>query len=300
MTKQIRTVLGNIDSRVAGVVDSHDHLFMATPLVQGEELIDESLAAAEVREFARFGGGLIVQWTPSGLHRNIAGLARISADTGVHVVAATGRHREAAYGSDSPWPHRTIDELTAAFIRDVQTQSCGLIKVGTSGNQITSDEVDALHAAAAAHHATGVPIAIHLEQGTGTDHALSVLLTNNVPAHSIILGHLGRNLNERAVKDAAQTGAWLCFDGPSPAHPIPTERLAHTLGMLISEGCSAQLLLGGDTTRESARFAVSGQGPAGLISDTATRLREKLGSKVVETILVSNPSEAWQQRADAS
>lgn len=296
MTPQIRTILGNIRPTLAGLVDSHDHLFLSTPLMPGGELVDKNAAIEELREFGRFGGGTIVQWTPGGLRRNLAGLAQISMKTGVHIVAATGRHRRAAYGRDSLMPRLSVDELTELFVHDVTNRSCGLIKVGTGYNRICSDEADALHAAAAAHHVTGVPVAIHLEQGSGADLVLSALFKDNVPAHSIVLGHLGRNSDRRYIKDAARSGAWLCLDGPSQAHPMAGDQLALHLEMLLEEGHATQLLLGADTTSSTARAAVSGRGPAGLISDTATQLSQKIGEPIMKRILINNPAEAWQQR----
>lgn len=296
MTRHIRTILGNIRPTLAGVVDSHDHLFLSTPLMPDGELVDKNAAIEELREFGRFGGGTIVQWTPCGLRRNLPALAQISAITGVHILAATGRHRRAAYGTGSLTPRLSVDELTKLFVRDVTTRNCGLIKVGTSYNRITRDETSALHAAAAAHHVTGVPVAIHLEQGSGAELVLAALFKDNVPASSIVLGHLGRNADQRYIKDAAQSGAWLCFDGPSQAHPMTDEQLAGHLEMLLEEGHITQLLLGADTTSNKARAAVSGRGPAGLISDTAIQLSQKLGEAIMKTILINNPAEAWQQR----
>ncbi|WP_240773519.1 hypothetical protein [Plantibacter sp. M259] len=81
-TRVIRTVLGDIDPATAGVVDSHDHLFLRTPVLAGEDLVDEPDATTAVERFAAAGGRTVVQWTPRGLGRGLPALRRISASTG--------------------------------------------------------------------------------------------------------------------------------------------------------------------------------------------------------------------------
>lgn len=293
MTRVVRTVLGDIDPAAMGTVDSHDHLFLATTALPGEELDDEVAAAAELRTFSTAGGGTVVQWTPRGLRRNLPALRRISEATGTHVVAATGRHRRALYASPSAEPELSIDELTHGFIDDVSERACGLIKVGISYEAITPDEADALHAAALAHHVTGAPVAIHLEQGSAADLVLKTLLTKGVPSQSIILGHLGRNPELNRIVDAAQSGAWLCLDTPSPRHPLGIDRLTHILATLVDHGHRAQLLLGADTTVSSARSDPLSFGPTALLRNVVPHLTDVLGAHSTSSLLRDNPARAW-------
>ncbi|MGD8193574.1 hypothetical protein ACEXQB_003655 [Herbiconiux sp. P18] len=297
MTARIRTVRGDIDPAEAGAVDSHDHLFLTTPTLPGEQLDDESAAGDVLRAFAAAGGGTIVQWTPQGLTRRISTLERLSGATGVHVVAATGRHRRPVYGARWVEPEPCIDELAASFITDITHRACGLIKVGTGSAAISPDESVALHAAALAHHATGAPIAVHLEQGSAAELVLGVLLAAAVPATSIVLGHLGRNPEPARILEAARSGAWLCLDTPSPRHPIEPGRLVHLLATLVEHGHLAQLLLGADTTVANARSDVRSFGPAALLQSLLPRVEHVLGDDVARRIVRGNPARAWAMRA---
>lgn len=289
----IRTVLGDIDPAAAGAVDSHDHLFLTTAVLPGEELDDEVAAAADVRSFASAGGGTLVQWTPRGLKRDLASLRRISTSTGVHIVAATGRHRKAVYASQAVEPALTTDELARAFISDITERSCGLIKVGIGYGTIAPDEEDALDAAARTHHTTGAPIALHLEQGSAADLVLRSLRSKGVAPQSIVLGHLGRNPELPPIIAAAESGAWLCLDTPSPRHPLRTERLAHIIMTLIDHGHLDQLLLGADTTVASARSDPLSFGPAALLSSVVPRVTGTVDPDAVSRLLVDNPARAW-------
>ena len=89
----VRTVLGDIPPSALGVVDYHEHLFQATPLLSGDELGDEALSAEEARRMLRAGVTSMVEATPLGLGRNPEGLARISAAIGMHLVHTTGLHQ---------------------------------------------------------------------------------------------------------------------------------------------------------------------------------------------------------------
>lgn len=289
----IRTVLGDIDPATAGAVDSHDHLFMTTAVLPGEELDDEVDAATDVRSFASAGGGTLVQWTPRGLKRNLPSLRRISMSSGVHIVAATGRHRKAVYTSRAVEPALTTDELARAFISDVTERSCGLIKIGIGYGTITPDEEEALGAAARAHHVTGAPIALHLEQGSAADLVLSSLLGKGVGPNSIVLGHLGRNPELQSIIAAAESGAWLCLDTPSPRHPLSTARLARIIMTLIDHGHLDQLLLGADTTAASARSDPLSFGPAALLESVVPRMADSVDPDAMSRLLIDNPARAW-------
>lgn len=293
MTRVIRTVLGDIDPATAGVVDSHDHLFLRTPVLAGEDLVDEPDATTAVERFAAVGGRTVVQWTPRGLGRGLPALRRISASTGVHVVAATGRHLRRVYPAGAAEPTRSADDLAAAFIDDVDRHGCGLIKIGVGPDHLAEDERDALRAAAAAHHATGVPIAVHLEQGAAADLVLAALDADEVDPRSIVLGHLGRNPHVEQILQAARSGAWVCLDTPSPAHPMDPARLARILEALIDDGHLPALLLGADTTTSTSRVRPEEYGPAALLTSVAPQLARALGAEAVSTITRDNPARAW-------
>jgi phosphotriesterase-related protein len=293
----IRTVLGEVAPADAGIVDSHDHLFLSTPLLPGEELADTDDAMTETLDFARRGGRTLVQWTPRGLSRGLPALRSISETTGVHIVAATGRHRRGVYPSGAPEFDLTVGQLADTFIDDIGNNGCSLIKVGISYEEVTADEGDSLRAAAIAHHATNAPIAVHLERGSAADLVLGFLVAESVPMNSIVLGHLGKNPDPDRIAEAAQSGAWLCLDAPSPRNPVSIEDLSRTLGRLIDGGHSSQLLLGADTTtRSSSRPVRSAYGPAGLVDQVAPHLIRALGADALAGIMVGNPARAWSVR----
>ncbi|WP_316318163.1 phosphotriesterase family protein [Clavibacter michiganensis] len=295
MSGRIRTLLGDVEPDGLGAVDAHDHLFLSSPALPGEGLDDADAAERELRAFRRVGGGTVVQWTPRGLGRSLTELALISSRTGVHVVAATGRHRAALYARGSSTTALSGDGLADAFVRDVRDRRCGLVKVGVAvvSGSIPVDERDALDAAAAAHRATGVPVAVHLEGGGGARPVLSRLAAGGVAASSVVLGHLGRNPDDCAVLDAAGWGAWVCLDAPSPRHPDPHDRLPRLLAALAADGRMGRVLLGADTTTASARAEPHGCGPAALLTSVVPPLHDRVGGAAMRAVLRDNPGRAW-------
>ncbi|WP_445929047.1 phosphotriesterase family protein, partial [Mycobacterium tuberculosis] len=80
---------------------------------------DEAASGEEASLLRASGFETMVDATPFGLGRDPAAVARISAATGLQVIATTGRHREAHYGPDHPMQVWGADRLAALFVSDL-------------------------------------------------------------------------------------------------------------------------------------------------------------------------------------
>ncbi len=296
---KVRTVLGDLEPERLGATDSHDHLFFRSAMLAGQELDYPAAALAEMTAFAEAGGQAIVQWTPYGLGREAAALAKISTETGVHLVAATGLHRAEHYPAGVVEAVRP--QLAEVFVRELTEGigdsgvKAGLIKVAGGFHGLDEHARQVMTAAAEAHHATGAPIAIHHELGTAADAVLDLLVDElGVPPTRVILGHLNRFPDHGFHLELAARGSFLAFDGPSRANHATDARLVDCLAALMEAGYSDRLLLGGDTTTARARGA-TGEGPG--MSFLLTRLRPRLirrfGAEVVDQVFVANPARAF-------
>jgi phosphotriesterase-related protein len=149
-------------------------------------------------------------------------------------------------------------------------------------------------AAAEAHHATGAPIAVHHELGTGVLDVLDLLCGElGVPPHRVILGHLNRNPDFVVHRQAAETGAYLAFDGPSRANHATDWRMPDAVRALAEAGFGHRLLLGGDTVLAGARSVDGGPGMPYLLRRVRPRLEADLGTELVGRILTENPARAF-------
>ncbi|MFI7385423.1 phosphotriesterase [Streptomyces sp. NPDC049813] len=298
VTGSVRTVQGDLLPAELGVVDAHDHLFFRSPLLPGQELDDAGLARQELAAFGALGGGTVVQWTPYGLGRRAEELPALAAATGVRVVAATGMHQAAHYSAELLASR--ADDLAELFVRELTVGiagsgvRAGLIKVAGGFHALDAHARWTMRAAAEAHHATGAPIAVHHELGTGALDVLDLLCGElAVPARRVILGHLNRSPDLVTQREAARSGAYLAFDGPSRANHATDWRMPDAMAALAEAGYADRLLLGGDTTTAGARSVSGGPGMPYLLRRVRPRLVEALGEKTVARVLVDNPAVAF-------
>ncbi|WFB06402.1 phosphotriesterase [Streptomyces sp. LX-29] len=131
----MRTVLGDVPAAELGVCDAHDHLFLRSPLLPGQELDDPAAAADELRAFAAAGGRAVVQWTPYGMGRGAGHLAELSRATGVRIVAATGLHQARHYAP--ALLDRVRDRLAELFLAEL-TLGIGRVE-GIEGFEPSTD-----------------------------------------------------------------------------------------------------------------------------------------------------------------
>jgi 5-phospho-D-xylono-1,4-lactonase len=294
----VRTVLGDVPPGHLGVCDAHDHLFFGSPRLPGQELNSVSAARAELAAFREQGGGAVVQWTPYVLGRRAADLPPLSRETGVHVVAATGLHQAVHYDDETlaGLRGRLADVFVSELSEGIGTSGvrAGLVKVAGGFHALDAHAGWTMAAAAEAHHATGAPIAVHLELGTGSLDVLDLLCGElGVPPHRVVLGHLNRSPDPVEHRQAARSGCYLAFDGPSRAHHATDWRMPDAVRALADAGFGDRLLLGADTTTAAARSVGGGHGMPYLLRRVRPRLAHELGEELVGRIFTENPGRAF-------
>jgi phosphotriesterase-related protein len=306
----VRTVLGDIAPADFGACDAHEHLFLTSPTLPGEELTDRDVATAEAALLVQAGARSVVDWTPIGLGRDPEGLCLVAERAGLHVVAATGFHREAHYPR-THWvwrePVEVLHDLVLAELRQGIDAAdwggprerptgvrAGLVKVGAGYWRASPLERKLIEAAATAAAATGAPVGAHAEHGTFGLELVELLGGHGVPARRAVLAHLDRNPDVEVHAEIAATGAYLQYDGPGRARHHPDSAIVALIAAMAERGYADQLLLGGDTPRRS-QLVTTGGGPglAYLFGRFVPRLRRELGDALVDTILTGNPARAF-------
>ncbi|MGD0714693.1 MAG: hypothetical protein ABSB24_10980 [Gaiellaceae bacterium] len=296
MASVVRTVRGDVDPSELGPTDAHEHLFFVTPLQPGDEFTDVERAIEEAQTLVAAGGRALVDWTPLGLGRDPGGLLLVSEATGLHVVAATGVHRDAHYLHDDPLRSVTVEALAERFVADVGGEEVrsGVIKVGASYHRLQPLEQKAFAAAAEAHRRTGAPVCVHTEHGTMGLGIVERLHELGVAPASVVLAHLDRNPDAVEHAETGATGAWLQLDGPGRTKYWPDSTILQLIADLAERGLAGQLLLGGDTGRSSTMRAYGG-GPGldYVFARFKPRLERELGEELSHRIFVDNPSRAF-------
>jgi len=292
----VRTVRGDVEPSELGPTDAHEHLFFITPIQPGDEFADVDRAIEEAETLVAAGGRTLVDWTPLGLGRDPEGLLRVSEATGLHVVAATGVHRDAHYLADDPLRSIAVDALADRFISDVSGSGVrsGVVKIGASYHRLQPLERTAFAAAAEAHRRTGVPVCVHTEHGTMGLRIVEHLGGLGVPPDSIVLAHLDRNPDAGEHAETGNAGAWLQLDGPGRTKYWPDSTILQLIADLAERGLAGRLLLGGDTGRSSTMRAYGG-GPGldYVFARFKPRLERELGEELSRRIFVENPARAF-------
>jgi 5-phospho-D-xylono-1,4-lactonase len=288
----VRTIRGDIAPEELGPCDAHEHLFLVTAAQPGDDYSDISKAIEEAATLRAAGAAALVDWTPIGLGRDLDGLRAVSEATGLHIVAATGLHRDVYYAADDPLRAEAEETLAARFVTDLER--CGIIKVGAGYHSISPFEAKAFAAAAAAHSEIGAPVCVHTEHGTMGLTIVERLGELGVRPERVILAHIDRNPDAGEHAETAATGAWLQLDGPGRTKYWPDSTILGLISELAERGHADRLLLGGDTGRRSM-FRAYGGGPGldYVFARFRPRLEREFGRELSEQILVANPALAF-------
>lgn len=256
--KKARTVLGDISAQQMGFTYPHEHLHAVPPPQQKDRDLELSSYEASKHELSLFksvGGETLVEASTLDYGRNLNILARMSRETGVHVIATTGFNKHIYYPE---WVEaKTAQEIADMLVKDI-TQGgdgsdvkAGFIKVGAYYNMVHPLEEKTTIAAALAYGQCGAPIWGHTEAGTMGMEILDILEANGVDLSAVALGHLDRNPDEYYLLKLAERGIYIQFDGPAKVKYHPDSIRVALIKSLIAHGHAEQLLISGDMGRAS-------------------------------------------------
>ena len=298
----VQTVLGPVPAGELGLTVSHEHLLCRPPGSVGEAdpdlvLDDPEAAIAELAAFKAAGGNAVVEVTPVDYGRDLDGLVALSRRSGVHIVAATGLHKDQF---SAPYTARLDeDQLADIFMRDLQVGvngvRLGVIKLGSSLDQITPGERKAFTAAALAQRATGATITTHTEAGRLALEQLEVLIGAGADPERIVIGHLDRLLDTGYHEAVLRTGAYVGYDQIGKPKYATDARRAEALAILVARGHGAKLLISGDLGRKSYWSTYGGKPGLDYIPKTFLSMlcAAGLSAGQAEDLVVSNPARAF-------
>ncbi len=306
----VLTVTGPLPASSLGTVDAHDHLFLRTPALAGQDFEDLDRAIEEVRDAQATGLRSIVEMTPIGCGRRPDLLRELSIATGTPVIAATGYHRDAHYPAGHWVYEASVDLLAERIVADIERgmhpadwidpaarpdpARAGVIKAGASYQHVTRAERRRLEAAAIGSLRTGAAVLVHAEVGTCGHEIVDLLLANGLAADRIVLAHLDRNPDPELHAEIASRGVTLEYDTPGRIKYRPDSDLLRLVEHLVGAGYGDRLVIGLDLGRRDY-FRAWGGGPGlrYLLGTFVPRLRMHVGERAVDRILVDNPARVF-------
>jgi phosphotriesterase-related protein len=177
-----------------------------------------------LRQVRALGCQTIVECTPAYLGRDPRLLQRLSTASGVTILSNTGYYGAA---EDKHVPAsaftETAEQLAARWIREAERGiddtaiKPAFMKIGVDAAPLSEIDAKLVRAAARTHRETGLPIASHTGTGAAAMAELDLLEAAGVPPSAFIWVHAQSERDGTFHVRAARRGAWVEFDGISPA-----------------------------------------------------------------------------------
>ncbi len=295
-------MLGDVAPETLGLTLCHEHLVTAPAprLRDGDDLLldDPARAVAELGVFRQAGGGALIELTVAEFGRDVRALREISARSGVQVVATTGHVSVDYWDGVIDVPALSVEQLVEEMTADLTVGvdgsgvRAGIIKAGSSRDEVTEAEERVLTAAGITQLHTGSPITTHTTAGTMAPDQARILLAAGADPRRVCLGHLDRRLLYPELRALAREGFVLGFDCISKDWYEPDAKRVKTVARLVDDGLVEHVVLSGDLARRSSWVSWGG-GPG--YSYIPWRFvpwlrRQGLEEQAIRQITVGNPA----------
>lgn len=275
-------------------------------------LDDEPLAIAELRDFARFGGGTVVEPTCQGIGRDPRALQRISKGSGLNIVMGAGYY----LGSSHPAKvaAMTVDQIADEIVHEATVGVDGTdIKVGLIGEigvsaEFTSEEEKSLRAAACAQARTGLPLMVHLPGWYRLGHrVLDIAGEEGAELRHTVLCHMNPSHDDLDYQcELAARGAFLEYDmigmdffyADQQVQCPSDEEAARAIVKLIELGHIERILLSHDVFLKMMLTRYGGNGYAYILKHFLPRLkRHGVTDTQIAVLMRDNPRSVFEAKA---
>ncbi|BDD01236.1 aryldialkylphosphatase [Persicobacter psychrovividus] len=232
MKAKVRTILGDIDKAQIGLTYSHEHIVIDEGFVTAGHpeflLNDEQKISKELMDFKKMGGQTVVDTMPANAGRNPILSAKISRQTGVHMIIPTGIHLEQYYPKNH-WRYKISQkEMTQLFVDDITIgmdafdysspivqrtdHKAGLIKLATGDDRFTKHQNMVFESVVDAHLETGAPILTHTNFGKQAFEQAKKFKEMGANLRHVVLSHVDRNLDLDEHRRILDLGVSLEYD----------------------------------------------------------------------------------------
>ena len=188
-----------------------------------------------------------VDCSPDYIARDPLLLARLSKNTGLHIVTNTGLYKEPflpAYAFTE-----SADQLATRWIAEIREGigdsgiKAGFIKIAVNPGPLIPIQQKIVRAAARTQRATGAVIASHTASGLAALEQLGILQEEEVDPGRFIFVHADSEVDERYLLQVAESGAWVEYDQLKEEEEVHYLRLVRNL---VNAGYADRLLLSHD------------------------------------------------------
>lgn len=304
MSGSLMTVEGPITPQEMGITLPHEHLLIRH---QGPrvDLVDQDLAAREVRRFKNAGGRTIIDMTSIGIGRDAVGIRDISRSAGVQTVLGTGFYKDAWLPEEVH--AMSVTQMEETMVSEIAEGVDGTgIRAGVIGEigvsrPITATEERVLIASARAQRETGVAISVHFDLGTLNEHlyAIDILEQEGADLSRVVVDHVVPH--PRAVEQCeplVARGCYIEFElwgmhiWPKVARMMGVTQSVQiaSLRWFIIHGMLDHILISQDVCNQALLVENGGFGYAHILNDLAPVFAAfGVSSRELERIMIDNP-----------
>ena len=202
---------------------------------------------------------LLVDTTPIEWGRDVELMKKLSEDTDVNIVCATGFFKDeedmlAILKSLSYFD--SVEEFCKSVFEKEIIQGigntgvkAGIIKVASSLGQIKPLEREIFKAAICVAKQYDIAITTHCDRGTMATEQVKLFEKEGADANNIIIGHMTSNTDLQEIMDIADKGYNVCFDQfgilSIPGIPTDEEKMTNLLE-LLKNGYGEKIVLSHD------------------------------------------------------
>jgi len=342
----VQTVLGTVEPADLGPTLMHEHVFLdirrpphspnprpgewdpgaedpltianlaavrrGRPNTDNDILGDFALMLDEIGDFARQGGGTVVEVTTVDTGRDARALAQLSRASGLNVVMGGGWYQKDLHPAD--FAELGLEQLTALIVRDLVEGVCGtgvrsgvIGEIGAEGDPIHPQEMCSVRAAGRAAALTGAPVTLHMG-GFGEEklRVLDAREGEGADPRSVVFGHAGTiaedmDLARRLLSRGVTVEADFLGTTGSPwgtLFPFTDRGVARGFAELVADGWGSQLVLGGDVCQRIQLRRYGGHGYGYIVDHFLPTLAEfGVQPEDLERMMVGNPARVLAFRA---
>ncbi len=281
---------------VTGKVLAHEHLRLDLRTEADAEatLHDTAAVTNELSDARRDHDlGLVVDLTCRGMGGDARVVRRISEDSGVEVVVATGWYYQRFHPRGEPGA--SVEEAAETLLADIRDGvDDGIVpgvlgEIGSHGEHASDAERIGLRASARAAVESGLSLGTHAHLGQGAREQLALLTGEGLAPHRISLGHQDLCEDGRQHRELAAEGAYVAFDTVGKTGYQSDERRVELLLELVEAGFERHLLLSNDISRDSYLRDRGGQGFGHVLGPFRRMLMDRgVGEDVLDLIFRAN------------
>jgi len=274
---------------VPGMTYSHEHIAIDLSGIKKTEDTRLDCMEETIREFRDLyekGVRNVIELSNRGMGRDISYMAKVSKESGINVLCATGFYKEPFFPEEVYT--MTEEELTNLMVREIEVGIEGteikaevIGEIGSSVNVFEEAEQKVFRAAIEAQKRTHKPIITHTSLGTLAMEQIAMFKEKDIDLDKIIISHVDLSGDVEYILGIIRQGVNVAFDTIGKINYQSDELRVEMLKRICEEGLSHKVLLSMDITRKSNMLFKGGIGYAYLLDNFLPSLR-KAGVKEEE------------------